>query len=185
MDKELREFIGSDDESDSDTGSVSSKISTRNANKRKRQDDAEDGDTDGLQRVDGSRSGSSTLKGVRTVSPITNADSVDTNNPVGNDPPNDLDDDENTEIRRGQRKIETAERQEEAEELSSDDELARELEKEFEDSSGTDEEGFMGTKHAVSGDDAEPGTVPRPTKDDEDEFIGGRDKARGREETGR
>jgi RNA polymerase II subunit A C-terminal domain phosphatase len=144
MDKELREFIGSDDESDSDTGSVSSKISTRNANKRKRQDDAEDGDTDGLQRVDGSGSGSSTRKGVRTVSPITNANSVDTNHPVGNDPPNDLDDDEDAEIRREQKEIETAERQEEAEELSSDDELARELEKEFEDSSGTDEEGFMG-----------------------------------------
>jgi hypothetical protein len=45
--------------------------------------------------------------------------------------------------------------------------------------------GSWGTKHAVRGDDAGPGTVPRPTGDDEDEFIGERDKARGREKTGR
>jgi len=184
MDKELRDFIGSDVESDSDTESVSSQVSTRNANKRKRQDDGQESDTDGRRRVGGSAAGSSTLKEVNNVSPTTNANGADTRNPVGDDEPNDFDELDDSAIWREQREVEGAERQEEADELSSDDELARELEKEFEDSTGTDEEGFMGTKHAVRGDDVESGTVPRPADDDEDEFMGVRDKARVREESG-
>lgn len=178
MDKELREFIGSDVESDSDTESVSSRLSTSNANKRKRQDDGEESDNDGRRRFGGPRISDSTLKEVNTASSIANTNSADSNNPAGNDPPNDIDQDEDAEIRREQQLVESAERKEEEEVLSSDDELARELEKEFEDSSGTDEDGFMGTKHAARGDDVEPGTVSRVTGDDEDDFINGRDKAR-------
>ncbi len=182
MDKELREFIGSDVESDSDTESVSSKFSTRNVNKRKREDDGEEeSDSDRPRRTEAAGAGSSPFMEANTASSFTNPHSADTNNPIGNDPPNEVEDeDEDAEIRRQQEEIESAERKEEEEVLSSDDELARELEREFEDSSGTDEEGFMGTEHAATRiDDVEPGTIPRSTGDDEDEFIAGRDTARG------
>ncbi|ERF72457.1 hypothetical protein EPUS_07914 [Endocarpon pusillum Z07020] len=176
MDKELREFIGSDVESDSDDESVSSKLSTRNATKRKREDDGEESDNDQPRRVDRAGVGISTFKESNTASSTTNGNSVD-----GNDPANDFDEDEDedAEIQRQQREVESAEVKEEEEELSSDDELARELEKEFEESSGTDEEGFMGTKHATRIDDVEPGSIPRSTDDNEDEFIAGRETARG------
>lgn len=169
MDKELREFMGSDVESDSDAESVSSKLSTKNPNKRKRQDYISGG----------SGAGGSTLKEVDSAAPIAKPNAADNSNPVGNDAPNDLNVDENIEIREEQTRIEDAERQEEEEELSSDDELARELEKEFEDSSGDDEEGFMGVKGANMVDNAETVVKARPTGDDDDEFLGDRDKARG------
>jgi RNA polymerase II subunit A C-terminal domain phosphatase len=154
MDKELREFMGSDVESDSETESVSSKLSSRIAIKRKRQDDADENDTDGRRRGANSTSGGSTLKGTNATSP------------VGNGPSNNPNEYDDTEIRRQQNVVEAAERQEEADELSSDDELARELERELEESSGNDEEGFMGAKDTTGrgrGDDMEPSTTaPRP-----------------------
>jgi RNA polymerase II subunit A C-terminal domain phosphatase len=182
MDKELREFIGSEVDSESDAESESSRLSIRNTNKRKRPDDGEESDNDGRRRVvSGSATGSSSLKDLNTTSSITNANSADTNNPVGNDTPNNFDDDEDAEIRREQKVVESAELQEQADELSSDDELARELEREFEDSSGDDEEGFMDPTKPFRADDVELGTVHRPTGDDEDEVINRRDTARGGE----
>ena len=170
MDKELQEFMGSDAESDSEAESESSKLSTRNVTKRKYTDDAEESDADEPQpRGAHSTAGGSNLKEINA-------------NANGTDSPNALDEYNDTEARRQQNAIETAERQDEAEELSSDDELARELERELEESSGNDEEGFMGAKHTAREDDAEPFTVPRPTGDDEDEFMGVRDRARGRNE---
>jgi hypothetical protein len=164
-------------ESDSDTESVDSRTSTRNPNKRKRQDDGEESDADGQR-----RGGGSTLKEVNAASAVTNANGADTNDPVAHDPPTDLNGDEDAEIRREQNVVENAERQEEADELSSDDELARELERELENGSGDDEEGFMSPAATGRGDDAEPSRVNRSTGDDEDELMGVRGKARGSEE---
>ena len=184
MDKELREFIGSDVESDSDTESMSSKFSTSNANKRKRHDDAEESDIDG-PRVRGSGIGSSTLKEVNTSLPATNDHSAaDTNYPVAHDPPpHDPDD---GEIRRQQRAVESAELRAEAEadDVSSDDELARELEKEFEDSSSSASDPEpLGSAHAAIGDghgvgdddddDAEPRTAHASPTDARDGAAGG------------
>ena len=160
MDKELREFMGSDAETDSDAESVGSKLGTR---KRKRDDDDES-DTDGRPRhgaatVAATAESGSSLKQVNAASsssssiPTANHASVDSNNPIGDDAPNDLDpdeeeDDEETQIQLEQKQVEDVERQEEAEVLSSEDEMARELEREFEDSSGDDEAGFMGSTHS-------------------------------------
>lgn len=184
MDKELREFIGSDVESDSDTDSVNSGSSSRHTGKRKRQDDSEESETDERRGGDSSGAGGSTLKEVSTASSIANANKADSNNPVGNDAPNDFDEDEDAAIRREQAVAESAQAEEEADELSSDDELARELEREFEDSNGEEEEeeGFTGPPDPGRGDDAEPSTAPRPMGDEEDEFMGVRDKAKGREQ---
>jgi RNA polymerase II subunit A C-terminal domain phosphatase len=185
MDKELREFMGSDMESDSDTESVSSRLSIRKANKRKRQDDGDESAVDGRQISGSSVNRGSTLREVDTAWALTQANGADSKITVGDDAPNEIDEYDDRETRREQQVVENAERKEEEDELSSDDELARELEREFEDSSGTDEEGFMGNKHAdtvTRGYDVELGTVPRPTGDEEDEFMGVRDKARGTEQ---
>jgi RNA polymerase II subunit A C-terminal domain phosphatase len=181
MDKELREFMGSDVESDSDTESVSTRLSTRNANKRKRQNEGEESGPDRQQRGGGSGADRSTLKEISIPTATTNTNSTDGGDPIGNDRLNDFDE-AAADIREEQKAVEGAGAQEETSELSSDDELARELEKEFENSSGDDEEPPRGSKSTDDADDAGPSLAPRLAGDDEDEFVGVRSKARGTEQ---
>ena len=111
IDAELKEFMGSDADSESDNDSVSSKLSIR-ALKRKRGN------------VDEGEQDRSSLKATSSI------DSAD------------------ERIARAQKRQEAREEAEEAEIEDSDDELARELERELEEADAADEdlgdEGFMG-----------------------------------------
>ena len=144
IDAELKEFMGSDAESDSDTDSVASALSVR-LGKRKRpsgESGAEESDTDG----DGSRPKARDRGGGTGLKNVANAasekDSTGSRTPMANGEA------DQEEIEREQKRVEGEERREEAEEEDSDDELARELERELEsaeyDDDDDDEEGFMG-----------------------------------------
>lgn len=117
IDAELKEFLGSDAESESDAESVQSSLSHRERKKRSR-DEMQEENTGG-----GSRSRGSRLKAVANVSSEKNSTASST--PAAPD-------DEDRAIAEAQRKAEARELREQAEEEDSDDELARELERELE-----------------------------------------------------
>jgi RNA polymerase II subunit A C-terminal domain phosphatase len=158
MDKELREFIGSDVESD-DSGVEFVGPSTRNIHKRKRMDDGEDSDNAGRRRRvgGGARVSDSALKEVDTASPIPSI-SVSVHGAgmdrhfAGGGLPNGDEAAAAMDMRGEQRGVESEGMRDGEEELSDDDEWARELEREFEDSSG-EEEGGKGGVEGVGTDD--------------------------------
>ena len=133
IDAELKEFMGSDVESESDNDSVSSALSVRErrANKRRR-DDNEDGDLSGSEAERppaAKRNG--TGSALKTVANVSSEPGTETNTPNINDT--------EEQIREEQREVEEAQEMEEAEEEDSDDELARELERELEEADAEDE----------------------------------------------
>ena len=130
IDAELKEFLGSDAESESDAESVNSSLSYRQ--KRKRNRDAME---QGSGAVDGNRSsspkgGGSRLKAVANVS-------SEKGSSGSNTPRSQRDEDE--AIARDQREAGGRDLQEQAEEEDSDDELARELERELEEAGAEDD----------------------------------------------
>ncbi len=137
IDAELKEFMGSDAESDSDTDSVNSVLSVRLGKRKRPSGESEESDTDG----DGGRLKARDRGGGTGLRTVANAasekDSTGSRTPMPNGTPND------GEIELEQRRVEGQERREEAEEEDSDDELARELERELESAEDDDDEGFM------------------------------------------
>jgi RNA polymerase II subunit A-like phosphatase len=134
IDAELKEFMGSDADSESDTDSVSSALSLRErrAGKRRRDEDREDDvsadDTDQSPRSKRNGAGSA-LKTVANVASERNSEAADSPAVGVSD----------AQINREQREIEEAQELEEAEEEDSDDELARELERELEEADAEEE----------------------------------------------
>ena len=130
IDAELKEFLGSDAESESDAESVNSSLSYRQ--KRKRNRDAMEQGSGG---ADGKRSSSPKGGGSRLPA-VANASS-DKGSSGSQTPRSQRDEDEL--IARDQREAEARDVQEQAEEEDSDDELARELERELEEAGAEDE----------------------------------------------
>jgi RNA polymerase II subunit A-like phosphatase len=131
IDAELKEFLGSDAESESDTDSVSSALSVRDSRRGKRRREDDDADNSSASDVDRSpgrkRNGTgSGLKKVKNIDSERESEATDT--PAAGT----IDE----EIRREQREVEEAEEREEAAVEDSDDELARELERELEEYDG-------------------------------------------------
>ncbi|KAJ9644870.1 CTD phosphatase Fcp1 [Knufia peltigerae] len=131
IDAELKEFMGSDAESESDTDSVSSALSfrERRSMKRRRDEGDEEVDADHSSTVKKNGTGSA-LKTVANAS--SERDTNSTNTP-------------NTELREEQikeeqRQVEEAQQREEEDQEDSDDELARELERELEEADAEEEE---------------------------------------------
>ena len=142
MDKELKEFMGSDAESDSDNESVASSLSIR-LGKRKRartESDEEGHDEQGGRRGPKDRGGT----GLRAVA---NADVSSERISAGGNTliANGEEVADNVRIETEQRRIEGDQKREEAEEEDSDDELVRELERELEsaEDGDDDQDGFM------------------------------------------
>ncbi|KIW61095.1 hypothetical protein, variant [Exophiala xenobiotica] len=134
IDAELKEFMGSDAESESDTDSVSSALSfrERRAGKRGRDEDHEDEQTVGAadRSQPAKRSGAgSALKTVANMSSERGTDGSNTPNTEQRD----------EQIREEQREVEAAQEREEEEVEDSDDELARELERELEEADAEEE----------------------------------------------
>lgn len=121
IDAELKEFLGSDAESESDAESVQSSLSHRGKRKR--------GSNEAQREDSPHRSGGSRLKAVANVSSEQN--STASNTPT-------VQDDERA-IAQAQKVAEAREKQEQAEESDSDDELARELERELEEAEAFDD----------------------------------------------
>ncbi|KIV82699.1 hypothetical protein PV11_04789 [Exophiala sideris] len=134
IDAELKEFMGSDVDSESDTDSVSSTLSVRErrVNKRRRDED-EDGDQSGS---DADRPPAAKRNGIgsalKTVANVSSEPGTETTNT-----PNINETEE--QIREEQREVEEAQEREEADQEDSDDELARELERELEEADAEDE----------------------------------------------
>ncbi len=127
IDAELKEFMGSDAESESDTESVSSALSIREGRTKKRRRDEEDGEDSSASEVDQSpRKRNGTGSALKSVKNIDSERTSETTNTPGAGQIND-------QIRREQKLVEEAEEREEAEAEAedSDDELARELEREL------------------------------------------------------
>ncbi|KAJ9611672.1 CTD phosphatase Fcp1 [Cladophialophora chaetospira] len=126
IDAELKEFMGSDLDSESDTDSVNSALSIREGRTKKRrreEDDEEDSSSSDKERSPRKRNGTgSALKTVKNIDSERTSEAADT--------PATGETDER--IRREQRAVEVAQEREEAEEEDSDDELTRELERELE-----------------------------------------------------
>lgn len=126
IDAELKEFLGSDAESESDTDSVSSALSIRERRGAKRRRDDDEGDDNSGSEPDISprkRNGTgSALKTVNSIDSARESEATDTPGASRIE----------EQIRLEQREIEEAQQREEAEEEDSDDELARELEREME-----------------------------------------------------
>lgn len=147
IDKELKEFMGSDAESDSDTDSVASSISLRLGKRKHPGADGEwGGFGDGERPSIRDRGGT----GLRTVAnAASEKGSTESHTPATNGEAGEVDD---AEIELEQREVEGEQVKEEAEEEESDDELARELEREMEsmddddddEEDGQEEVGFMG-----------------------------------------
>lgn len=142
IDKELKEFMGSDAESDSDTDSVASALSVR-LGKRKRATENGDEESEG----DGGRPAAKD-RGGTGLRHVANAAS-ERGSSGSRTPATDLNGEaDDAEIRREQREVEEEQTREEAEEEESDDELARELEREMEsldeEGDAQEEVGFMG-----------------------------------------
>jgi RNA polymerase II subunit A C-terminal domain phosphatase len=112
IDAELKEFLGSDAESESDAESVQSSLSHRGKRKRGSNEVRSDVATMGS----GSR--------LKAVANISSEQSTAENTPTAQD--------EDKAIEKAQMVAEAADRQEQADESDSDDELARELERELE-----------------------------------------------------
>jgi RNA polymerase II subunit A-like phosphatase len=128
MDAELKEFMGSEVDSESDNDSVSSKLSLREKRasiKRKREED--DSNEVDSRNGPGFGGGGSTLRSVRNIE---SPSLTPVEKPVTEQ-----------EISRDQNEEETKERREEAETEDSDDELARELERELEEGDEDDDDG--------------------------------------------
>ncbi|EXJ95604.1 hypothetical protein A1O1_00726 [Capronia coronata CBS 617.96] len=135
IDAELKEFMGSEAESESDTDSVSSALSfrERRSNKRRRDDDGGGDDPTGdiARSPTIRRNGAgSALKTVANVS--SERESEGGNTPIAGET--------DEQISEEQREIEEAQQLEEAEEEDSDDELARELERELEEADAQEEQ---------------------------------------------
>ncbi|KAL2425328.1 RNA polymerase II subunit A C-terminal domain phosphatase [Exophiala dermatitidis] len=135
IDAELKEFMGSEAESESDTDSVSSALSfrERRAAKRRRDDsgEAEPSASHVEQSPTSRRTGAgSALKTVANIS--SERESEGTNTP--------LTPDLEEKISEEQREVEEEQQREEAEEEDSDDEFARELERELEEADAEEEE---------------------------------------------
>ena len=139
IDKELKEFMGSDAESDSDTDSVASALSVRLGKRKRINDENHDDEEDGGRRAARDRGGTQ----LRAV-----ANAASEKGSSGSRTPAADGDADEEEIEKVQREVEGEQTREEAEEEESDDELARELEREMEsidDEDDAEEEvGFMG-----------------------------------------
>jgi RNA polymerase II subunit A-like phosphatase len=140
IDKELKEFMGSDAESDSDNDSVASALSVRLGKRKRAGRDTDDDEGDSEKRAARDRGGT----GLRTV-----ANAASENGSSGSrTPATDINGEADEVIGREQREIEEEQRKEEADEEESDDELARELEREMEsmddEGDAQEEVGFMG-----------------------------------------
>lgn len=123
IDAELKEFMGSEVDSESDTDSVGSALSfrERRAAKRRRDDfEADDSSVDDSPKSKRKVTGSG-LKSVYNIDSQRNSESGNT--------PSERETDE--QIKREQAKVEANEEDELADEEDSDDELARELEREL------------------------------------------------------
>ncbi|KAK5454314.1 CTD phosphatase Fcp1 [Exophiala xenobiotica] len=133
IDAELKEFMGSDAESESDTDSVSSALSfrERRAGKRRRDEDHEDGGAADHSQPSKRNGAGSALKTVANASSERGTDSTNTPNPEQI---------RDEEIREEQEEVEAAQEREEEEMEDSDDELARELERELEEADAKEEE---------------------------------------------
>jgi len=123
IDAELKEFMGSEVDSESDTDSVGSALSfrERRAAKRRREDFEDEGGSIGDSPKSKRKAGGSGLKSVFNIDSQRNSETSST--------PGARDTDER--IERDQQRIEAAQEDEEVEEEDSDDELARELEREL------------------------------------------------------
>lgn len=134
IDAELKEFMGSDVDSESDNDSISSALSVRErrVNKRRRDED-EDSDQSGS---DADRPPAPKRNGtgsaLKTVANVSSEPGTETTNT-----PNVNETEE--QIRQEQREVEEAQEREEEDEEDSDDELARELERELEEADAEDE----------------------------------------------
>ena len=133
IDAELKEFLGSDAESESDTESVSSALSIREGRTSKRRRVDDDGDGGSVSNADRSparkRNGTgSALKTVKNFDSGEPADDADTT----------AEDKTGRSTQEEQKAVETAQQREEAaeQEEDSDDEFAREMERELEDWDG-------------------------------------------------
>ncbi|KIV96441.1 hypothetical protein, variant 1 [Exophiala mesophila] len=125
IDAELKELLGSEMDSESEAESVASSLSYRERRAAKRRRDDFENDLSDTERPPGSSwngTGGSGLKTVANVNSARNSEATDT--------PNELDIDE--DISKEQRAIEKEQELEDAEVEDSDDELARELERELE-----------------------------------------------------
>ncbi|ETI26641.1 hypothetical protein G647_10402 [Cladophialophora carrionii CBS 160.54] len=128
IDAELKEFLGSDAESESDTDSVSSALSIRDSRRgKRRRDDDDDGDNSSASDVDRSpgrrRNGTgSGLKKVKNIDSERESEATDTPTAGTTE----------EQIRLEQRQAEEAQEREDEAVEDSDDELARELERELE-----------------------------------------------------
>ena len=128
IDAELKEFMGSDADSESDDESVSSKLSLRRKRKAEEMSEGPPLETNKNGAFkNGITPGGSTLTTVENVASERGSDTPDAE-----------------AIRDEQKIIEGRQEKEEAQEEDSDDELARELERELEQADDGDEEGFMG-----------------------------------------
>ena len=129
IDAELKEFLGSDAESESDTDSVSSKLSIREARagKRRREDDGGDDDLSNRSPARKRHGKGSTLKAVNNIDSESAAN--DTSTAGGTD----------QQVTPAQKMVKDVRKRTEAEEEEDDDELARELERELEDYNGGDD----------------------------------------------
>ena len=163
IDKELKEFMGSDAESDSDTDSVASALSTR-LGKRKRitgetDDDDDDEEREGAdsEKPTARDRGGTRLRAVANAASEKGSSASQTPVPAAaanGDEEAEAEAEalgEEKEIEERQREVEREQTNEEAEEEESDDELARELEREMESiddedngDEGGQEVGFMG-----------------------------------------
>ena len=141
IDKELKEFMGSDAESDSDTDSVASALSVRLGKRKRTGGDTDDDEGDGGKLTTARDRGRTSLRTVANAASETGSSGSRT-------PATDMNGGADEVIEREQREIEGEQRNEEAEEEESDDELARELEREMEgmddEGDAQDEVGFMG-----------------------------------------
>ena len=139
IDKELKEFMGSDAESDSDTDSVTSALSVRLGKRKRASGNNDDGERESERPALRDRGGT----GLRTV-----ANAASERGSSGSRTPAANGEVDEEELEREQREVEGEQTREEAEEEESDDELARELEREMESIDDEDDEqeevGFMG-----------------------------------------
>jgi RNA polymerase II subunit A-like phosphatase len=150
IDKELKEFMGSDAESDSDTDSVASALSAR-LGKRKRAIESGEEESEG----DGGGRPAAKDRGGTGLRHVANAES-ERGSSASRTPATDLNGEtDDAETRREQPEVDEEQQQQQsdgAEDDESDDELARELEREME---SLDEEDDtpdeIGSHHAADG----------------------------------
>ncbi|KIX01013.1 uncharacterized protein Z518_10079 [Rhinocladiella mackenziei CBS 650.93] len=129
---ELKEFMGSDAESESDTDSVNSVLSLRGrrGSKRRRDgDEDEDGEISATAQTSRRNGPGSGLKTVANIESERGSRATNTPDVEQTD----------DQIRQEQREVEEAQEREESSEEDSDDELARELQRELEEADADEE----------------------------------------------